>query len=208
MRSMSIHTRRLKLAMKVHRSRATVFVIGAVVLAAAGGSAAIAAESDSGNTAPPSAAVTTSSLPSSLLAAYPVIQTTQTTSEAGQAPTVEAALQEDYAKPTGLGEPGPASEVDAALARRYYSGGSKADFVVPGTKGTVCIVELDAGAGAGGGCTTTESFVANGMVGYTQLSGESMEIAGVLPKGSSAVTVVTTSGAETVALNVAVHGVS
>jgi hypothetical protein len=131
-------------------------------------------------------------VPPRLAADFPALLKTVDTSEAPQLAGV--------AKVMGVlasrDEPAVIGEANPELARRISDDGEDAEYLVPGNE-VLCMVVIAAGHGTGGGCAPVSSVEADGTTSLTVVPG-GYEVSGILPIGTSSVSISTTTGQTTV----------
>jgi hypothetical protein len=130
--------------------------------------------------------------PARIAAEFPALTKAISASEAQQLPAVSSVI----GTLASDGELAAAGGVNSTLARRVSQDGENAEYVVPGNE-VVCLVTISVGRGTGGGCAPASSVEANGETSITVVPG-GYEVSGILPTGTSDVTITNTSGGATV----------
>jgi hypothetical protein len=149
-------------------------------------------DSSSGNASASSPAPTIKQVPPKIAAEFPALANAVGPSEAQQLPTV-ARVMGTLASNGALAASG---EANSGLARRVSQDGENAEYVVPGNE-VVCLVAISVGHATGGGCAPASSVETKGTTSLTVVPG-GYEVSGILPTGTSDVTITTASGDSTV----------
>ncbi|MGP8241782.1 MAG: hypothetical protein ACLQQB_08480, partial [Solirubrobacteraceae bacterium] len=89
-------------------------------------------------------------------------------------------------------EAGADGGANSELARRVSQNGENAEYVVPGNE-VVCLVAISVGHATGGGCAPASSVESKGTTSLTVVPG-GYEVSGILPTGTSEVSITTSSG--------------
>jgi hypothetical protein len=165
-------------------------VLGVVL---AGSATAFAlADSSTGNTSASVAAPTVKQVPARIAAEFPALGKAIAASEAQQLPAVAKVMGTIASED----EPAEVGGANSELARRVSQDGENAEYVVPGN-GVVCMVAISVGHATGGGCAPASSVEAKGTTSLTVVPG-GYEVSGILPTGTSDVSITNTSGNTTV----------
>ena len=170
-------------------------MLGAVAVAVilAGSLTALAlGDSSAGNTSGSSAAPTIRQVPTRIAAEFPALSKAISAGEAQQLSAVARVM----GTITSQGELAEDGGANVALARRISRDGESAEYVVPGNE-VVCLVAISAGHATGGGCAPASLVETKGTTGLTVVPG-GYEVSGILPTGTSDVTITTSSGSTTV----------
>jgi hypothetical protein len=149
-------------------------------------------DSSNGDTSASPAAPTIKQVPPRIAAEFPALAKAIGAGEAQQLPAVARVM----GTLASDGELAAGGEANSALARRVSQEGENAEYVVPGNE-VVCLVAISVGHATGGGCAPASSVETKGTTSLTVVPG-GYEVSGILPTGTSDVTITTTSGSATV----------
>ncbi|MGP0102594.1 MAG: hypothetical protein ACLPUT_13375 [Solirubrobacteraceae bacterium] len=139
-----------------------------------------------GSGSPEPTAPTVKQVPAKIAAEFPALRKAIDQSEAQQIPAVEKVMD-------ALASRDESSEIGGAnseLARRVSQDGENAEYVVPGNE-VVCMVSISVGHATGGGCAQASSVEQTGTTSLTVVPG-GYEVSGILPTGTTTVSIANT----------------
>jgi hypothetical protein len=175
-----------------HIHRRALSAVAAVVIVAGSLTALALGDTSAGSTSGSPGVPAIKQVPAGIAAEFPALAKSISADEAQQLPTV-ARVMGTLASEGELAEAGGAN---SALARRVSQDGDNAEYLVPGNE-VVCLVAISVGHPTGGGCAPASSVETKGTTSLTVVPG-GYEVSGILPTGTSDVTITTTSGTATV----------
>jgi len=175
---------------QIHRRVLGAVTVGVIVT---GSLTALAlGDSSTGDTSGSPGVPTIKQVPARIAAEFPALAKAVGAGEAQQLPAVARVMSALASE----GEMAAHAGANSALARRVSQDGENAEYVVPGNE-IVCLVAISVGQATGGGCAPASSVETNGTTSLTVVPG-GFEVSGILPTGTSDVTITTTSGSATV----------
>ncbi len=169
----------------IHRRALGAVTVGMIV---AGSVTALALADSSTGASGPAAVPTIKQVPARIAAEFPALGKAIGAGEAQQLPAV-AKVMGTIASEDEAGADGGAN---SELARRVSQNGENAEYVVPGNE-VVCLVAISVGHATGGGCAPASSVESKGTTSLTVVPG-GYEVSGILPTGTSEVSITTSSG--------------
>jgi hypothetical protein len=174
-----------------HMRRRMIGTAAVGVLLAGSAAAFAVADGAGGNTARSSASAAIKHVPARIAGEFPALRKALLANEAQQLPMVAKVMGtlESHDEPAEIGG------ANSALARRISQDGDNSEYVVPGNE-VVCMVAISSGAATGGGCAPASAVESTGTTSLTVVPG-GYEVSGILPTGTSDVSITDVSGQTT-----------